>query len=122
MRTAEQFVSWAFVSRACHSSCTYQHSSSLAAVESTVKETENKSWHYRSAMWRLKGLFKISKLLRMVAHTCNPNYSGGRLRGLRSRPVLGKKTQNPTPKITKANKGLGAWLKWWTDCLASIRS
>jgi hypothetical protein len=47
----------------------------------------------------------------LVAHACNPSYSGGRDQGDRdSKPAWGNSTRDPVLKIP-THKGLGKWLK-----------
>jgi hypothetical protein len=50
----------------------------------------------------------------MVAHTCNPSYSGGRDKeDQSSKPVLGKYFARPYfEKTLHKKKGLVEWLKW----------
>jgi hypothetical protein len=56
---------------------------------------------------------KIYKIrLGVVAHACNPSYSGGRDQEDRgSRPALANSSQDPILEKTISNKGLVEWFK-----------
>jgi hypothetical protein len=48
----------------------------------------------------------------MVAHACNPSYSGGRYQEDRgSKPVQANSSQDPSLKKSFTKKGLVEWLK-----------
>jgi hypothetical protein len=75
------------------------------------------------ALGDLTHLWNIKKLILtgIMAYTCNPSYSGGRDRRI---PVQGwswDKSGRTYLKNKLKQKGLGAWLKLRSDCLASAR-
>jgi hypothetical protein len=56
----------------------------------------------------------------LVAHICNPSYSGGRDQvdhGLK--PAQANSSKKSYLKNTITKKGLADWLKYWSTCLAS---
>jgi hypothetical protein len=57
----------------------------------------------------------------MVAHICNPTYSGGRDKRIMSLASPGKFLKTVSQK-QNTNKRLRMWLKWWSTCLACLRS
>jgi hypothetical protein len=59
-----------------------------------------------------KGERKEKKTWELVAHTCNPSYSGGRdQEGCGSRPIQANSSQDPISK-NPIKKWLAEWVKW----------
>jgi hypothetical protein len=61
---------------------------------------------------KLEGYKDLELVLGVVAHTCNPNYSGGIDRGCQSKVSPGKISGRSYLKNKLKPKGLGQRLKW----------
>jgi hypothetical protein len=58
----------------------------------------------------------------MVVYHCYPSYSGGRGKRIASLGPIWKKLERYNLKNKIQTKGLEAQLKWYSSCLASLRS
>jgi hypothetical protein len=57
----------------------------------------------------------------LVAHVCNSRYSAGRVQKMEVQSQPGKQLERPYFEKIQHKKGLAKWLKWQSECLASVR-